>query len=139
MKRRPPRSTRTDPLFPYTTLFRSSDLAEYLTGPAHVAGRGVLKHEQVKLVPRLIAVGRKACFGSLQLAAQRLPVGGQVGKAAAGQLRHFIDALKVARLRRPYPVAHTVPSSARPDRVNAASRRSEGRRVGKDGVSTCRS
>src|SRR3546814_19744568 len=86
-----------------------SDLAEYLTGPAHVAGRGVLKHEQVKLVPRLIAVGRKACFGSLQLAAQRLPVGGQVGKAAAGQLRHFIDALKVDRLRRPYPVAHTVP------------------------------
>src|SRR3546814_11524536 len=24
MKRRPPRSTRTDPLFPYTTLFRSA-------------------------------------------------------------------------------------------------------------------
>src|SRR3546814_16727760 len=26
MIRRPPRSTRTDPLFPYTTLFRSSDV-----------------------------------------------------------------------------------------------------------------
>src|SRR3546814_16082442 len=91
-----------------------SDLAEYLTGPAHVAGRGVLKHEQVKLVPRLIAVGRKACFGSLQLAAQRLPAGGQVGKAAAGKLRLFIDALKVARLRSP---------------------RSEARRVGKECVS----
>src|SRR3546814_4039258 len=26
MRRRPPRSTRTDTLFPYTTLFRSSDL-----------------------------------------------------------------------------------------------------------------
>src|SRR3546814_13959228 len=25
MKRRPPRSTRTDPLFPYSTLFRSPD------------------------------------------------------------------------------------------------------------------
>src|SRR3546814_13001600 len=25
MRRRPPRSTRTDPLFPYTTLFRSED------------------------------------------------------------------------------------------------------------------
>src|SRR3546814_2443422 len=29
-----------------------SDLAEYLTGPAHVAGRGVLKHEQVKQIGR---------------------------------------------------------------------------------------
>src|SRR3546814_10040358 len=27
MKRRPPRSTRTDTLFPYTTLFRSTDEA----------------------------------------------------------------------------------------------------------------
>src|SRR3546814_18436277 len=30
MIRRPPRSTRTDPLFPYTTLFRSSASAEPL-------------------------------------------------------------------------------------------------------------
>src|SRR3546814_14753397 len=30
MIRRPPRSTRTDTLFPYTTLFRSLSLAEYL-------------------------------------------------------------------------------------------------------------
>src|SRR3546814_20131439 len=32
MIRRPPRSTRTDPLFPYTTLFRSHDR---LAGDAH--------------------------------------------------------------------------------------------------------
>src|SRR3546814_14739714 len=30
MIRRPPRSTRTDTLFPYTTLFRSSDMDEFL-------------------------------------------------------------------------------------------------------------
>src|SRR3546814_6991448 len=30
MIRRPPRSTRTDTLFPYTTLFRSGDPAAYL-------------------------------------------------------------------------------------------------------------
>src|SRR3546814_13368704 len=36
MIRRPPRSTRTDTLFPYTTLFRSAD-AEF--APAH-AGEG---------------------------------------------------------------------------------------------------
>src|SRR3546814_1095013 len=29
MNRRPPRSTRTDTLFPYTTLFRSGDLAAF--------------------------------------------------------------------------------------------------------------
>src|SRR3546814_18752548 len=29
MIRRPPRSTRTDTLFPYTTLFRSANLAEH--------------------------------------------------------------------------------------------------------------
>src|SRR3546814_4742066 len=29
MIRRPPRSTRTDTLFPYTTLFRSSDLRDH--------------------------------------------------------------------------------------------------------------
>src|SRR3546814_5512614 len=29
MRRRPPRSTRTDTLFPYTTLFRSADTTEH--------------------------------------------------------------------------------------------------------------
>src|SRR3546814_13613179 len=32
MIRRPPRSTRTDTLFPYTTLFRSSNMVEDATG-----------------------------------------------------------------------------------------------------------
>src|SRR3546814_3301489 len=30
--RRPPRSTRTDTLFPYTTLFRTRDVARAITG-----------------------------------------------------------------------------------------------------------
>src|SRR3546814_10517584 len=38
MIRRPPRSTRTDTLFPYTTLFRSEDLAEV----ALALGRGAV-------------------------------------------------------------------------------------------------
>src|SRR3546814_21004735 len=33
MIRRPPRSTRTDTLFPYTTLFRSIDTGDTLDGP----------------------------------------------------------------------------------------------------------
>src|SRR3546814_10587682 len=51
MIRRPPRSTRTDPLFPYTTLFRSGwqheDLLEQLArdaGPAIGLGRDVPAH-----------------------------------------------------------------------------------------------
>src|SRR3546814_18543195 len=35
MIRRPPRSTRTDTLFPYTTLFRSHDVPHSPPGPAH--------------------------------------------------------------------------------------------------------
>src|SRR3546814_11760744 len=41
MIRRPPRSTRTDTLFPYTTLFRSrhASSSEALHGAAAIAGR----------------------------------------------------------------------------------------------------
>src|SRR3546814_15734305 len=45
MIRRPPRSTRTDTLFPYTTLFRSSRRA----GRRRVAGRCVrCRHDRVR-------------------------------------------------------------------------------------------
>src|SRR3546814_8848440 len=37
MIRRPPRSTRTDTLFPYTTLFRSAPAAEFLSRKASEA------------------------------------------------------------------------------------------------------
>src|SRR3546814_9152147 len=38
MRRRPPRSTRTDTLFPYTTLFRSSTAVLVMTAPVGNAG-----------------------------------------------------------------------------------------------------
>src|SRR3546814_11337293 len=50
MIRRPPSSTRTDTLFPYTTLFRSAGLVEPLaiaearSGDAHVAVDAALAH-----------------------------------------------------------------------------------------------
>src|SRR3546814_8690730 len=40
MIRRPPRSTRTDTLFPYTTLFRSAVQAGLLIGQRFAAGHG---------------------------------------------------------------------------------------------------
>src|SRR3546814_3236165 len=39
MIRRPPRSTRTDTLFPYTTLFRSPDRIQHLRSPARSPDR----------------------------------------------------------------------------------------------------
>src|SRR3546814_8367097 len=57
MIRRPPRSTRTDTLFPYTTLFRSvgpvADAGRLLRGKRHRAGgrtdrdRGGLRHRRL--------------------------------------------------------------------------------------------
>src|SRR3546814_7069266 len=43
MRRRPPRSTRTDTLFPYTTLFRSVEAAVF-----HAPGRSIFR-PQVKI------------------------------------------------------------------------------------------
>src|SRR3546814_2023022 len=46
MIRRPPRSTRTDTLFPYTTLFRSPHLAQHderADAPKRVVRRNMLK------------------------------------------------------------------------------------------------
>src|SRR3546814_3978496 len=50
MIRRPPRSTRTDTLFPYTTLFRSaSAFSGFTSSPAIAAGR----HGKCKLIATL--------------------------------------------------------------------------------------
>src|SRR3546814_11666369 len=45
MIRRPPRSTRTDTLFPYTTLFRSPDIVQRLFHGFH--DRGMLPHGEI--------------------------------------------------------------------------------------------
>src|SRR3546814_4576013 len=42
MIRRPPRSTRTDTLFPYTTLFRSEGLADLLFAETEAQRRGAI-------------------------------------------------------------------------------------------------
>src|SRR3546814_15681006 len=48
MIRRPPRSTRTDTLFPYTTLFRSGDALALAAGQFHavLADQGVVAFRQ---------------------------------------------------------------------------------------------
>src|SRR3546814_1228703 len=71
MRRRPPRSTRTDPLFPYTTLFRSSAAIAHVRHRlahdfAHASalfggddGRGrFLKHLLVAALQRTVALAQ---------------------------------------------------------------------------------
>src|SRR3546814_13444333 len=55
MIRRPPRSTRTDTLFPYTTLFRSA------------AAGGAASSRSAAFTPRitLLVMGRCACMASI--------------------------------------------------------------------------
>src|SRR3546814_15338680 len=59
MIRRPPRSTRTDTLFPYTTLFRSRDVEEAgRAADQRAAGKHQLRQRlQPALVQRAGAVG----------------------------------------------------------------------------------
>src|SRR3546814_12379752 len=77
MIRRPPRSTRTDTLFPYTTLFRSDHVAVADEPVLTVAGEGVERHvaehadmreggldrrhraaDEIVVVPGFLALGR---------------------------------------------------------------------------------
>src|SRR3546814_15175378 len=109
MIRQPPRSTRTDTLFPYTTRIRSS---EDLACAAHLAAVEILEHHQIELVARIFLFRRESRLGALQLGAERLSVGGQVGEAAAGQLCNLVNALQIARLRRPEHLIHTFPTTS---------------------------
>src|SRR3546814_5334529 len=52
MIRRPPRSTRTDPLFPYTTLFRSGDIrdgARFAAGTVAYRDRIIYRNARLTL------------------------------------------------------------------------------------------
>src|SRR3546814_5358571 len=60
MIRQPPRSTRTDTLFPYTTLFRSADRAvdETLAGEDDGNGDMAVERQLAPLVDRLALGGK---------------------------------------------------------------------------------
>src|SRR3546814_13158034 len=112
MIRRPPRSTRTDTLFPYTTLFRSR------LQPAHA----VFAHQ----------------LGAELGADGALRVGDVVGELhLLAELEHrlgVLDDLGIQGLR------HLVATLDRAvGREAAGIGRSEERRVGRECVSTCRS
>src|SRR3546814_18842715 len=74
MIRRPPRSTRTDTLFPYTTLFRSRPGAGLAGGGLGVGGEGDL-HAQ-----RMRGVGENLAFLAVAGGADLLTDGFGVGR-----------------------------------------------------------
>src|SRR3546814_11383343 len=112
MIRRPPRSTRTDTLFPYTTLFRSR---------AHGHDRGWWsradrRHESAPVQTPIVTAEQQANLATRD-ARERLERGLRRGRDAVvdpGQAVAFAERLQAVR------------------------QRSEERRVGKECVSTCR-
>src|SRR3546814_11975588 len=113
MIRRPPRSTRTDTLFPYPTLFRSD---------GHGAGRGA-RCSMAYCLSYARALRGAAC----------LPVF-RHGKPSTDGLRLYVTEAFFRRLIMPSSSLTVAVKDERRHRL-----RSEERRVGKEGVSKCRS
>src|SRR3546814_13714581 len=125
MRRRPPRSTRTDSLFPYTTLFRS-----IASAPAVDL---VLARDHQSTKPRRVQL---RCPGAamefVEVRPQPVPAN-LVGRDHDAQ-----DRLS-ARQPLPGPLYQIVPVRSWKFRGPALDCRSEARRVGTESVSTCRS
>src|SRR3546814_19073180 len=114
MIRRPPRSTRTDTLFPYTTLFRSGGV-----GRRHVVAEP----------------GRRTDPTRMKMTDQpHTPNPASDGSNAA---EHWFLRLQRGACSADERRAFHAWQQASP--VNATAYRSEERRVGKECVSTCRS
>src|SRR3546814_16691152 len=118
MRRRPPRSTRTDTLFPYPTLFRSQHLANT-----------VARYVEM---PRRLALGHAVPTGDADLP---IKFHGIDLPALPARCRQDIGGRLLRRPKRDYPAATVVGFCTAA--LNPAFR-SEERRVGKECVRTCR-
>src|SRR3546814_10615236 len=98
MIRRPPRSTRTDTLLPYTTLFRSGDAGLPDAGAVHVERhrgrhdreleRGTVAYLEVMRAPRRRAGRHRDGGDHLARLKHRLDVRGGAGQAVEIDERH---------------------------------------------------
>src|SRR3546814_3565831 len=139
MIRRPPRSTRTDTLFPYTTLFRSA--RHHVAAPAERTESALNPRPRRAIKP--VGGILKDCLQPFAKPRQRTQ---QVIQRFGSRLRslhqctiqfsHF-GFKAVARIG----AVLRVPSVNRSPRggEHGFNRRSEEQRVGTEGVSTCRS
>src|SRR3546814_7655069 len=95
MLRRPPRSTRTDTRFPYTTLFRSHAL--FGAAGAGVVGAGLYRHGGPALYRRHCGAG--PCFPRFRLSRLARPVGdAQEGKTAFRSEEHTSELQSLMRI-----------------------------------------
>src|SRR3546814_19135734 len=124
MIRRPPRSTRTDTLFPYTTLFRSAP-----TPPSPSAtGKGAARSKARNPLPRsTFWLYRNDLGGTLQVRRSH--------RMSSGAWRRRLPAAALSML-----LAVALPLAGAVHAITPqGSARSEERRVGEERVSTCRS
>src|SRR3546814_11622271 len=127
MIRRPPRSTRTDTLFPYTTLFRSQ-LGQAPSLLSAVPGLSAKRSNRWRRIGYLLVVVLVA-FGAWWLG-QR----GQHGGPGAAATDSAPDA--VAPVSEPMPARPQLPAPTLVIDSEAVPVRSEERRVGNECVST---
>src|SRR3546814_8356101 len=141
MRRRPPRSTRTDTLFPYTTLFRSAAAPLVLTVErSHIVPQTVSYHREGNL-----AYIRVSGFNNRTADSLRQKIG-QARREFGSELRGYILDLRGnpgGLLEQAVEVSDIFVTSGRivstHGRNNDSHHRQEERRVGKECVSTCRS
>src|SRR3546814_15477745 len=124
MIRRPPRSTRTDTLFPYTTLFRSAHIA--LLGYADGERRYIIAPRGLEVGATLLSGMDAPIRAGNTLPIRNIPVGSTI---------HCIEMLPGKGAQ----IARSAGASAVLLAREGVYARSEERRVGKECVSTCRS
>src|SRR3546814_15844833 len=115
MIRRPPRSTRTDTLFPYTTLFRCPKAMGKIAGQARDMAR---------------------CVGQLMQAG---PV--KINLLEKGRMRRHLHDIVRRHIIGLVPAHAKIDAARRDDLIGYGEgfTRSEARRVGKEWVRTCNS
>ena len=106
-----------------------ADLAEKLTGAAHLPGFSIFQHERKLVVAKFVGVARKGSIRPFKLLGQRCAIGRQIGETAAGQLGHLVEVFEVADMRGAQAKGHRwspEDSLARTSALSAARSRSEG-------------
>src|SRR3546814_17097357 len=141
MVRRPPRTTRTDTLFPYTTLFRSA-LGRSLTNPAHEEGCPMLRRFASVLAVLGLLMLLTGCL-KVEMALEISPEGTVSGTMVTAMNKDAIttmgpisgasgdDPRAVWEAMQEDSYAHLP--------AGATVARSEERRVGQESIRTCRS
>src|SRR3546814_1423321 len=110
MIRRPPRSTRTDTLFPYTTLFRSANFVYF---PLHVPGDMALTMRSPEYLDQLSLIEQilRAVPANCNVAIKEHPA--MIGAC---------DATRLMEMRRRYPQFKILPPTTNNYEVIRASR-----------------